>query len=135
MKIENEESPFTNSCLFTLDRLPLLLLLYAETRSSAVQKRDSKVYGNPIAPSFYSISPWLHQNFWHCYKTKTHNRIKKTKFSVCILNLFSSINLISSTFWTQVIVKVHKNFFKAPPPAPKYLPKRGFFVDFLPDAL
>ena len=57
MKIENEESPFTNSCLFTLDRLPLLLLLYAETSSSVVQKRHSKVYGNPIAPSFYSISP------------------------------------------------------------------------------
>ena len=28
---------------------------YAKTSSSAVQKRHSKVYGNPIAPSFYSI--------------------------------------------------------------------------------
>ena len=28
---------------------------YAITSSSAVQKRHSKVYGNPIAPSFYSI--------------------------------------------------------------------------------
>ena len=32
---------------------------YAKTSSSAVQKRHSKVYGNPIAPSFYSISPCL----------------------------------------------------------------------------
>ena len=56
-----QDSPFTNSCLFTLDRLPLLLLLYAETSSSAVQKRHSKVYGNPIAPSFYSISPCMKQ--------------------------------------------------------------------------
>ena len=28
---------------------------YAKTSTSAVQKRHSKVYGNPIAPSFYSI--------------------------------------------------------------------------------
>ena len=28
---------------------------YAKTSSSAVQKSHSKVYGNPIAPSFYSI--------------------------------------------------------------------------------
>ena len=28
---------------------------YAKTSSSAVQKRHSKVYGNPIAPSLYSI--------------------------------------------------------------------------------
>ena len=28
---------------------------YAKPSSSAVQKRHSKVYGNPIAPSFYSI--------------------------------------------------------------------------------
>ena len=46
----DEDSPFTNSCLFTLDRLPLLLLLRAKTSSSAVQKRHSKVYGKPIAP-------------------------------------------------------------------------------------
>ena len=52
----DEDSPYTNSCLFTLDRLPLLLL-YAKTSSSAVQKRHSKGYGNPIAPSFYLISP------------------------------------------------------------------------------
>ena len=31
---------------------------YAKTSSSAVQKRHSKVYGKPIAPSLYSISPW-----------------------------------------------------------------------------
>ena len=52
----DEDSPYTNSCLFTLDRLPLLLLL-RKTSYSAVQKRHSKMYGNPIAPSFYSISP------------------------------------------------------------------------------
>ena len=53
----DEDSPYTNSCLFTLDRLPLLLLLpcYAKTSSPAVQKRHSKVHGNPIAPSLYSI--------------------------------------------------------------------------------
>ena len=48
----DEDSPYTNSCLFTLDRLPLLYCCYAKTSSSAVQKRHSKVYGNPIAPSF-----------------------------------------------------------------------------------
>ena len=50
-----QDSPFTNSCLFTLDRLPLYCC-YAETSSSAVRKRRSKVYEKPIAP--YSISPW-----------------------------------------------------------------------------
>jgi len=29
------------------------------------QKRHSKVYGNPTAPSFYSISPWLFQRCTH----------------------------------------------------------------------
>ena len=48
------DSPFTNSCLFTLDRL-LCYCCYAETSSSAVLKRHSKVYGKPIAPSLYSI--------------------------------------------------------------------------------
>ena len=32
-----------------------LLLLLRKTSSPAVQKRHSKVYGNPIAPSLYSI--------------------------------------------------------------------------------
>ena len=50
----DEDSPYTNSCLFTLDRLPFYYC-YAKTNSLAVQKRHSKVYGNPIAPSFYSI--------------------------------------------------------------------------------
>ena len=54
----DEDSQYTKSCLFTLDRLPLLLLL-RKTSYSAVQKHLSKVYGNPIAPSFYSISPWV----------------------------------------------------------------------------
>jgi len=49
----DEDSPYTSSCLFTLERL-LLLLLRKNLSSSAVQKRHSKVYGNPIAPS-YSI--------------------------------------------------------------------------------
>ena len=35
--------------------LQSLFYCYAKTSSSAVQKRHSKVYGNPIAPSFYSI--------------------------------------------------------------------------------
>ena len=39
--------------MFTLDRLPLCC--YTETSSSAVQKRQSKVYGYPIAPSL----PWV----------------------------------------------------------------------------
>jgi len=50
----DEDSPYTNSWLFTFDRLPLLLC-YAKTSSPAVQKRHSKVYGNPIAPFLYSI--------------------------------------------------------------------------------
>jgi len=50
----DEDSPYINLYLFTLDRLPLLLLL-RKNYTSAVQKRHSKVYGNPIAPSFYSI--------------------------------------------------------------------------------
>ena len=35
--------------------LQSLLLLLRKTSSPAVQKRHSKVYGNPIAPSLYSI--------------------------------------------------------------------------------
>ena len=50
----DEDSPYTNSCLFTLDRLPLLCC-YAKTSSPAAKIRHSKVYGNPIAPSLYSI--------------------------------------------------------------------------------
>ena len=34
---------------------PGFLACYAKTSSPAVQKRHSKVYGNPIAPSMYSI--------------------------------------------------------------------------------
>ena len=50
----DEDSPYTNSCLFTLDRLPNYCC-YAKTSPPAVQIRHSKVYGNPIAPSLYSI--------------------------------------------------------------------------------
>ena len=45
----------THVCLHQIDCL--CYCCYAKTSYSAVQKRHSKVYGNPIAPSFYSISP------------------------------------------------------------------------------
>ena len=40
----------------------LIFLLRKKTNYSAVQKRDSKVYGKPISPSLYSISPWITPN-------------------------------------------------------------------------
>ena len=43
----------THVCLLQIGCL--CYCCYAKTSSSAVQKRHSKVYGNPIAPSFYSI--------------------------------------------------------------------------------
>ena len=46
----DEDSPYTNSCLFTLD-----YCCYAKTSSPVVQKRHRKVYENPISPSWYSI--------------------------------------------------------------------------------
>ena len=58
----DEDSPYTNSCLFTLDRLPLLLLL-----------RHSKVYGNFIAPSLYSIILGLDIPCTFC--TRYHDRV------------------------------------------------------------
>ena len=66
----DEDSPYTNSFLFTLDRLPLLLLLYAKTRTSAVQKRHSKVYENPIAPSFNSILLVINYKFCQITNSK-----------------------------------------------------------------
>ena len=44
-------------CLFIICFIVnnLYYCCYAKTSSSAFQKRHSKVYGNPIAPSFYSI--------------------------------------------------------------------------------
>ena len=46
----------THVCLHVIGCL--YYCCYAKTSSPAVQKRHSKVYGNPIAPSFYLISPW-----------------------------------------------------------------------------
>ena len=43
----------THVCLYQIGCL--CYCCYAKTSSSAVQERHSKVYGNPIAPSFYSI--------------------------------------------------------------------------------
>ena len=54
VSLASDDPPYTNSCLFTLDRLPLLLC-YAKTSSPAVQKRHSKVCGNPIVPFLYLI--------------------------------------------------------------------------------
>ena len=44
-------------CLFIICVIVynLYYCCYAKTSSSAVHKRHRKVYGNPIAPSFYSI--------------------------------------------------------------------------------
>ena len=67
----DEDSPYTNSCLFTLDRLPLLLL-FRKTSSSAVQKRHSKVYGNPIAPSYAILLG--------SYKTNDNNIERKAAY-------------------------------------------------------
>ena len=59
---------------------------YAKTSSSAVQKRHSKVYGKSIAPSFYSISPWvIHELIiqdvlrYNFFKTKTDILAKNCK--------------------------------------------------------
>ena len=41
--------------VYTVIVYNLYYCCYAKTRSSAVQKRHSKLYGNPIAPSFYTI--------------------------------------------------------------------------------
>ena len=52
----DEDSPYTNSsCLFTLDRC-LYYCCYAKTSSSVVQKRHSKVYGNPLPPPCIQFS-------------------------------------------------------------------------------
>ena len=37
----------------------IFIIVVTQTSSSAVQIRHSKVYGNPIASSFYSISPCI----------------------------------------------------------------------------
>ena len=59
----DEDSPYTNSCC--LHQIGCLYYCcQAKTSSSAVQKRHSKVYGNPIAPSFYSISSCLKLNLY-----------------------------------------------------------------------
>ena len=42
--------------MFVYVRLAALIIVVTQkTSSPAVQKRQSKVYGNPIAPSLYSI--------------------------------------------------------------------------------
>ena len=45
-----------HQCLFIICAIVYnLYYCYAKTSSPAAQKRHSKVYGNPIAPSLYSI--------------------------------------------------------------------------------
>ena len=63
-ELENGESSFNARyarCLFIICVIVynLYYCCYAKTSSSAVPKRHSKVYGKPIPPSLYSISPWF----------------------------------------------------------------------------
>ena len=77
------QQEFTNSSLFTLDQLPLLLLLRKNQFFSS-QKSHSKVYnGNPIAPSFYSISPWSKLCFFLNYIQKVIMLINHYSYISC----------------------------------------------------
>ena len=62
-------------CLFIICVIVynLYYCCYSKTSSSAVQKRHSKVHGNPIAPSFYSISSCLQQIQCTIYYRVSHD--------------------------------------------------------------
>ena len=52
----DEDSPYTNSYVCYIRSAAFCYCCYAQTSSSAVQKRHSKVYGNPIAPPSIQFS-------------------------------------------------------------------------------
>ena len=55
--VETPEMP--DVCLsFVLLFTIFIIVELRKTSSLAVQKRHIKVYGKPIAPSLFSISPW-----------------------------------------------------------------------------
>ena len=78
-----QDSQFTNSGLFTLDRLPLLLLLrrnyfFSSPKTSKLSVR--KTY----RPSLYSISPYFHI----CYELPlTKSRMKEDYISISLMIL------------------------------------------------
>ena len=53
----DEDSPYTNSCLFTLDRLPFLLLLRKNYFSSSPKTSQQSV-GKPYCTLLVFNSPW-----------------------------------------------------------------------------
>ena len=95
MKIENEESPFTNSCLFTLDRLPLLLLLYAET-SSSIQ------YLSPCILHSWNIQ-YMYMNYTWTLHERTLIQFCPVSFSI-ILNLILSFCILFHHFESFSII-------------------------------
>ena len=58
----DEDSPYTNSCLFTLDRLPLLLLLRKNYFSSSPKTSQQSVR-KPYRPLLLFNSPCDFSNF------------------------------------------------------------------------
>ena len=58
---------------------------YAKTSSSAVQKRHSKVYGKPIAPSLYSILFELDYHLYTITPEMVHSIVYKQS---CGVNLY-----------------------------------------------
>ena len=55
----DEDSPYTNSCLFTLDRLPLLLL-FRKNYFSSSQKTSLQSVRKPYFPLLVFNSPWVY---------------------------------------------------------------------------
>ena len=93
-------------CLFIIYVIVynLCYCCYAKTSSSAVQKRHSKVYGNPIAPSFYSISPWS-RLYVHMYVYTVHNLPSNEPYFSVILKAYLLFNLFIHTHWHEIVFK------------------------------
>ena len=60
----DENSPYTNSCLFTLDRLPLLLLLRKNYFSSS-PKTSLQSVRKPYFPLLVFNSPWSERSIFY----------------------------------------------------------------------
>jgi len=57
-----------------INKIEILVILKAQKSFSAVQKPHSKVYGNPIAHSFYSIFPCIFLNMIYTIIIKSSER-------------------------------------------------------------